>query len=283
MTFSQEGNIVKVVNLGLYRFMIENYLTGLGFLGKHLVKKLGKVTSIPHDKIATAKLEPFTNFFYLSTYGNLIEHDDGRESTAKVVKANVLDLCHILDEAIQYKFKSFVFISTSSVKLQVQTTYSRTKKAAEEILLAYREKYRLPILIIRPYTIIGVGEPKQHLIPTLIRSCITGEKMNFVKEPRHDYIDVEDVVDGILNLSEHSNGGIYELGSGKSVSNQEVLELVEKVTGKKANITIVPNMRSYDTQQWVSTNFRARSFGWLPTKSLQVSIEEMVKEYEKQR
>ena len=63
----------------------------------------------------------------------------------------------------------------------------------------------------------------------------------------------------------------------------EVLELVEKVTGKKANITIVPNMRSYDTQQWVSTNFRARSFGWLPTKSLQVSIEEMVKEYEKQR
>ena len=261
--------------------MIENYLTGLGFLGKHLVKKLGKVTSIPHDKIATTKLKPFDKFFFLSTYGNLIEHNDGREGTAKIVKANVTDLCYILDEAIQYKFKSFVFTSTSSVKLQVQTTYSRTKKAAEEILLAYREKYRLPILIIRPYTIIGVGEPKQHLIPTLIRSCITGEKMNFVKEPRHDYIDVEDVVDGILNLSEHSNGGIYELGSGKSVSNQEVLELVEKATGKKANITIVSNMRSYDTQQWVSTNFRARSFGWLPKITLEQSIINMVKAYEK--
>ena len=262
---------------------MRNIITGAGgFLGRYLVKSLtGETLVVPHEKIQSIKLPPFENGFFLSTFGNLIEHDDGRESTAKVVKANVLDLCYILDQAIQYKFKSFIFISTSSVKLQIQTTYSRTKKAAEEILLAYKEKYRLPILIIRPFSMVGVGEQHQHLIPTLIRSCLKGEKMNFVPNAKHDYIAVEDVVDGILNLSEHSNGGIYELGSGKSVSNQEVLELVEKVTGKKANITIVPNMRSYDTQQWVSTNFRARSFGWLPKITLEQSIISMVKEYEK--
>lgn len=259
-----------------------NYLTGSsGFLGQHLVKKLGQVTAIPHDKISTVKLEPFDNFFCLSTFGNLADQDDGREGSAKIVKANVIDLCHILDEAVRHKFKSFVFMSTSSVKLQIQTTYSRTKKAAEEILLAYREKFRLPIIICRPFSIVGVGEQSQHLIPTLIRSCMKGERMNFVKEPRHDCIDVSDVVDGILNLSEHGAGGIFELGSGKSYSNQEVLEIVEKVTGKKANINIVPSMRSYDTDRWVSTNFRSRSFGWLPKKTLEVSITEMVEAYKK--
>ena len=257
------------------------YVTGSsGFLGKHLLTKLSSPISIPHSKLSTIKLEDFDRFFYLASYGNLIEHDNGPDGTAKVVKANVTDLCHVLDQAIRHKFKSFVFMSTSSVKLQVQTTYSRTKRAAEEILLAYREKYHVQIIIVRPFSITGCGEQPSHLIPTLIRSCMTGEKINFVKEPKHDFIDVEDIVDGLLNLSDNQAGGIYELGSGKSYSNQEVLEIVEKVIGKKANVNNVSCLRSYDNLNWVSTNFRARSFGWLPKKSLEQSIVEMVKQYD---
>jgi nucleoside-diphosphate-sugar epimerase len=96
----------------------------------------------------------------------------------------------------------------------------------------------------------------------------------------HDYIDVDDVVEGILNLSYLGIKGIYELGSGKSHSNQEVLEIVEKVTGKKANINKVDTLRSYDTKDWKSTNLKARGYGWLPKKSLEQSIREMVKAYE---
>lgn len=254
-----------------------DYITGAtGFLGTHLTKKLDSSICIPHSKISSIKLEAFDHFYFLSTFGNLIEQ---QEETDKIVKANILDLCHILNQVIKYKFKSFVFISTSSVKLRIQTMYSRTKKAAEEILLAYKEKYQIPICIIRPYSITGVGEQSTHLIPNLIRSCMTGEKIDFVAEPRHDFIDVEDVVEGILNLAKYETGGIYEVGSGKSYSNQEVLELVEKVTGKKANINKVSNLRAYDTQQWVSQNFRARSFGWLPRIPLEESIKNMVKVY----
>lgn len=256
------------------------YITGSsGFIGSHLLPHIGDAIVIPHEKIQSTKLEPFDRFFFLSSFGNMADHDDGREGTAKIIKANILDLCYILNEAVQHKFKSFVFISTSSVKLQIQTTYSRTKKAAEEILLAYREKYHLPILIIRPFSVTGVNEQSQHLIPVLIRSCMTGEQINFVKEPCHDYIDVDDVVSGILNLSDRGVGGIFELGSGKSVSNQKVLELVEKITGKKAKVNIVKSLRAYDTQDWLSTNYKARGFGWLPQKSLETSIEEMVGAY----
>jgi nucleoside-diphosphate-sugar epimerase len=264
--------------------MLKEYVTGAnGFLGKHLVKELGEVTPIPHDRIQTTKLEPFSRFFFLSAYGNMAGHDEGGpEGTAMVVRANVTDLAFTLEEAIKFPFKSFAFVSTSSVKLETQTTYSRTKKAAEEILLAYKEKYHVPICIIRPFSVTGVGEQPNHLIPTLIRSCLTGEKMNFVKEPCHDFIDVSDVVSGMINLSQNSAGGIFELGSGVSTSNQQVLEIVEKVTGKKANVNIVGSMRQYDTKNWVSQNYRARSFGWLPKKTLEQSITEMV-EYERSR
>jgi nucleoside-diphosphate-sugar epimerase len=107
------------------------------------------------------------------------------------------------------------------------------------------------------------------------------ELVNFVPEPAHDFIDVEDVVDGMLNLSNHSARGIYELGSGKQYTNKEVLDIVEEKTGKKANISKVKSMRDYDTPDWVSMNFRARGFGWLPKKSLETSIEEMVEDYVK--
>jgi nucleoside-diphosphate-sugar epimerase len=82
------------------------------------------------------------------------------------------------------------------------------------------------------------------------------------------------------NLSEHSARGIFELGTGQSYSNQDVLDIVEKVTKKKANINVVGSLREYDSEEWVSTNFRSRGYGWTPKKSLEQSISEMVQAYE---
>lgn len=254
-----------------------NYILGAsGFLGKHISQKV-KCTAIPHQEIPTTELKPFDNLYYLASYGNLIHQTDISET----IKANTLDVAYIIDQAVKYDFKSFIFISTSSVKLKVQTSYSRAKRATEEILLAYLEKYNKPICIIRPYSITGVGEQQEHLIPKLIHSCMTGEPMNFVGHPTHDFIDVDDIVSGILNLSEHSARGIFELGTGKNYSNDQVLEIVERVTGKKANINRVESMRKYDNENWVSTNYRSRSFGWAPQKSLEVSIKEMYESAQK--
>jgi len=254
------------------------YVTGAGgFIGSHLVKRLkGDVITIPHEEIQTTKLKPFDRFFFLSSYGNL-HHQ--QTDDAKIFKANVEDLLSIILQAKNYKFKSFVYISSSSVRLRTQIMYSRAKKAAEEILLAEMEKHDIPICIIRPFSVTGVGEQKEHLIPTLIRSCLKKEHINFVGHPTHDFIDVDDVVEGILSLSEHSARGIFELGSGNKTTNDEVLKLVEDATGIKANINRVESMRKYDNQDWVSTNFKARGFGWLPKKPLKQSIQEMVSEY----
>jgi len=254
-----------------------NYILGAnGFIGQHLQKKV-KCVAIPHQKINTTAIEPFDNLFYLASYGNLIHQTDIKET----IKANTLDVAKIIDQAVQHDFKSFVFISTSSVKLRIQTAYSRAKRAAEEILLAYLERYNKPICIIRPFSVTGVGEQAEHLIPKLIHSCVTGEQMNFVGHPTHDFIDVDDLVSGIINLSQHSARGVFELGTGKSYSNDQVLEIVEKVTGKKANINRVESLRKYDNENWVSTNYRSRSFGWTPQKTLEVSIKEMYESLKK--
>ena len=257
-----------------------DYITGShGFLGTHLLQALKgrEITPIPHTKIKTTKLKLFDNFFFLSAYGNMYPHKNDK----KIIQANVSDLIKIVLQVDGQPFNSFVYMSTSSVKLPKQTMYSRTKRASEEILLSFAEKYHKPFCIIRPYSITGVGEQKEHLIPTLIRSCLEEEQVNFVPDPVHDFIDVDDVAAGIVNLSSHHARGIFELGSGRKHTNRQVLEIVEAVTGKKANINIVGQLRLYDNEDWVSSNFRARSYGWLPQKTLEQSIVEQVEAYKK--
>lgn len=255
-----------------------SYITGSnGFIGSHLFKSVPDLFPIPHDAIQNIEILPFDNFYYLSSYGNMWGQDDINET----IEANTVDLIHILKQASKFQFKSFVYLSTSSVKLDYQTPYSRSKNASEQILLAYMEKYKLPICIIRPFSVTGLGEQKEHLIPKLINSCMTGELVNFVPTATHDYIDVQDVVSAIIQLSKRSVHGIFELGLGNMVSNQEVLELVEKTTRKKANINIVESLRPYDNTDWFSTNYKARSWGWLPKVTLKDSIKSMVQAYGK--
>lgn len=257
---------------------MKTYITGSnGFLGSHLIDKLkDNVIAIPHDEISTTKIDSFQKFFFVSTYGNMSFHDDDQ----KIIKANILDLVSVLSQIdFTNGMTSFIFVSTSSVKRHNKTMYSRTKNAAEEILLSFKEKYNAPICIIRPFTITGVGEQKEHLIPTLIRSCYTGESMPFVPDAVHDYVDVDDVVDAMIQLSDRHAKGIFEVGKGVGFTNLEIKEMVEKITGKKANTHEVSNMRSYDSADWVSTNFKIRNYGWHPKKSIELSIKEMVQEY----
>lgn len=255
-----------------------DYITGAnGFIGSRLMARLsGNVRSIPHELISLTDLVSFSNFYFLSSYGTSIDQDDVSET----IKSNVLDVFSAISKATRFNFNSFLFTSSSSVKLTKKTVYARSKKAAEQILLAYMD-IGLPIAIVRPFTVTGVGEQKKRLIPTLIRSCMTGEKMPFVSSPVHDYIDVDDVVGGIINLTQNRARGVFELGTGIKHSNEEVLRLVEEITGKKANVERVDSLRPYDNEKWVSTNFRARSWGWLPKKTLKQSIKEMVGAYDK--
>lgn len=259
--------------------MKESIVTGSsGFIGRRLCENLDTYRSVQHDNIGHTDFKGYDNYYFLSAFGNMAFHTD----VDQTVQANVMDLIKVLGD-IDFKdgFDSFVFVSTSSVKLKVQTMYSRTKNAAEQILLAYAEKYDAPICIIRPYSVTGPGEQKEHLIPTLIRAAYSGETINFVPEPQHDFIDVRDVVSGILTLSKNHAKGVFELGMGKGYTNQDVRELVEKTTGKQINVNLVPQLRAYDATEWLSMNYKARGYGWTPKISLEQSIKDMVNEYDR--
>lgn len=251
--------------------MVKNIITGSsGFIGRHLTEKLDDFISIPHGELDTITPQECDTVFYLASYGNLYHQIDEKE----IVKANLLQP---YDLALKTKCRSFVYISTSSVNLNTQTHYSATKLLAEKLL----PKANTHVAIVRPYSITGVGEQAEHLIPTLIRAAYSGEKIKFVPDPVHDFVDVEDFVDALLFIANTGFKGVYEVGNGQPVSNQEVKDLVELVTKKKINTENVSTLRSYDAKDWYCKDDTLKNLGWEPQKSLAESILEMVEAYER--
>lgn len=245
--------------------MIKTIVTGgNGFIGSHLIKKLPHAVHLPHEEI-DAWTSNAEQIFFLSTYGNMANHTD----RAEMLKANFLDVLSMLRE-----FDGWIcYMSSSSVLLPVQTPYSRTKRIGEEIIQSLSG---LKFCIVRPYSVTGVGEQKEHLIPTLIRSCMEGVPMDFDASPVHDFIDVEDVVDGLIDLAKNQATGIHEFGRCMPYSNDDVKELVEEATGRKANIQSHMPLRSYDNQDWFC---ESPSEYFISSKHLMDSIEEMVEAY----
>jgi nucleoside-diphosphate-sugar epimerase len=244
--------------------MTKTCVTGSrGFIGNYLIKRLDNPNCPPYPIIPTISRWNYDKIFFLSTYGNMAHHTDH----PLMLKANVCDLLYILKGFTGW----LCYMSSSSVILPVQTPYSCTKRVAENILEALPE---LKSCIVRPYSVTGVGEQKEHLIPTLIRSCMEGEEMPFDPFPVHDFIDVEDVVDELIKLADEGATGIYEFGHGRPVTNQEVKGIVERTCGKQANIKLTRHIRPYDSSAWFCMRPHSK-----PKKSLKTSIEEMVEAY----
>ncbi len=189
---------------------------------------------------------------HLATFGNLYYQRE--EPISKVFDANIAGLYNLLEGSKDIPYQALINISSSSVNQPNQTYYSLTKGFCEELAKIYAHEHGKPILTLRPYTLYGEHDSPFHLIPTVFRSCLEGEEMLLAPEPVHDYVYVGDFVDCIVENAErptYLQGQVETVGTGVSYTNQQVVTLIEKITGKKAKVRKQKTLREYDTTDWV--------------------------------
>jgi len=250
-----------------------------GFIASHLAEALEpQVDVIAGNRFGYV---PIVDGIYdLASYGNLYHQTD----VMKMYEANLFRVLDLLGNAEKYDYKFCILTSTTSVLLPNLSYYSLSKEAMEELARKWAKDHDKPIVVVRPSTIVGVGEPNVHLIPTLIKSCIEGTVMPFVREPTHDFLDVGDFVSAVslvASKAKELSGQVINIGSGTKTTNDQVRALVEAVTGRKAKVTIQDTLRPYDTPHWDIDTWHIRSLGWSPKKLLVDTIKEMVKAYGK--
>ncbi len=127
-----------------------------------------------------------------------------------------------------------------------QSPYGVSKLAAERMALAYASLYGLECIALRYFNVYG---PRQrydaygNVIPIFVHQILQGEPLTIYGdgEQTRDFVSVHDVVQANL-LAAQAQGlsGAFNIGSGTSVSINQLVGLLEQVTGQKIKVQYAP-------------------------------------------
>lgn len=209
---------------------------------------------------------------------------------------NFVEALNLLDSIVENKVNKIIFSSTCAtygipdhVPMDEKTPqkpinpYGESKLMVEKAIKWYQKAYGLKFTIFRYFNACGATKlsvenhnPESHLIPIVFK-VITGERDeltingNDYKTPDgtciRDYIHISDLVDAHLLAVERMNikdANEYNLGTGIGVSNNQIVESVERVTGMKVRCSYGPR-RPGDPDELVAKADKAREeLGWKP-------------------
>lgn len=132
--------------------------------------------------------------------------------------------------------------------------YGESKLMVEMILESYRRAYGLDYVAFRYFNACGADSQARHgqepgathIIARVLESIRDSKEfvLNGNNYPTpdgtcvRDYVHVEDIAQAhVLALHSKIPAGVYNLGSNKGTSNQEIINAVEKITKQGVNVT----------------------------------------------
>jgi UDP-glucose 4-epimerase len=199
-------------------------------------------------------------------------------------RLNVDATARLLELARENEVGTFLLASTNAVVgnvgraviseqsvLRPLTPYGATKAAAEMLLGAYANCYGITGAALRFSNVYGPGMTgKDSFIPRLMRAARDGEGVGVRGDGTmlRDVVHVEDVVQGLLLAWRARHTGPLILGSGQSVTVNEMVTTARKVTGAPIPAENVP-VGNGEMPAVVLDISAARALGYQPRYDLE--------------
>jgi UDP-glucose 4-epimerase len=200
------------------------------------------------------------------------------------IESNVLGTVRLLTHAIKTGLKKIIFASSGGTVYGVPKhvpiveshandpvcSYGITKLAIEKYLGLFYQLYGLDYTVLRlanPYGERQRTHASQGAVAVFLGNVLRGELVEIWGDGSvvRDYIHIADVVDALLLSSEKtSDEHVFNIGAGRGHSLNELLDAIERVTGRTASRRYLPG-RPFDVPVSVLCIDRARiALGWSP-------------------
>src|SRR3989344_6018153 len=208
---------------------------------------------------------------------------------------NIMGSINLLELAVKYKIKNFVFDSSSSVygnnkKVPFSESdpvdnpispYAASKKADELIAYVYHHIYGLNITALRYFTVYGPwGRPDMALF-LFTDAIIKGEPINVYNYGKmsRNFSYIDDIVSGTITVLDKCKGyGVMNIGGDREETLTRYIEVLENCLGKKAKKKMMP-MQPGDVPSTVANIRKLKKLGWKPTTRIEKGIKNFVEWY----
>tara|TARA_B100000123_G_scaffold52575_1_gene36035 strand:- start:3834 stop:4817 length:984 start_codon:yes stop_codon:yes gene_type:complete len=174
-----------------------------------------------------------------------------------------------------------LMIEDKDEKIKPPSVYASTKLSGESLSKIILEDTNTNLIISRFFTVYGpYGRPDMSIL-RFIHWIMNEENVKVFGngEQQRSFTYIQDVVDALIRMSGLEKSYTFNVGSNITVSLNEVIKLIEKFSGKNANIENLE--RAYKDPDVVRPNLEniKNTIGWEPTTKINEGIEKTVSWY----
>lgn len=233
---------------------------------------------------------------------DLVNHHAAQMDVRRSVKdpafdanTNIIGTINLLQNAIKYKVKKFMFASTGGAVYGEQTyfpadenhptqprsPYGISKLAVEKYLYFYNAEYGLNYTILRYANIYG---PRQNpfgeagVVAIFSTKLLKGEQpiINGSGEQTRDYVFVGDVVKANLLTLNHNENDIYNVGTGIETNVNQLFHKLNSIVNANKEEKHGPAAPGEQMRSVITSEKLYKKFGWKPSTSLDEGMKQTV-------
>jgi UDP-glucose 4-epimerase len=238
-----------------------------GLVGTNLLKRLKyheiytvsrrEGIDLRDAKLARQVIETFNPDIVYHLAANAAE-SRGEKSPQDMTENNLNIFLNVLVPSINVGVKRFIYTSSVAVYGDCEVPYSEddipkpkdiygvNKLACEQILKILAKVHNFDYTIFRPHNIYGphqdMSNPYKNVVALFMRNLMEDKEITIFGEGkmRRAFSYVDDVVDVLSDLSDTFKNQTVNVGSSIEYGIADVLEVIERVSGKKARVVHKP-------------------------------------------
>ncbi len=209
---------------------------------------------------------------------------------------NLLEMCRKLavskflfgSSSSVYGATSRVPFSENQVELRPVSVYAATKIAGEMLCYTYAHLFALPVICLRFFTVYGPRQRPDLAIHKFTALIEAGKPVPIFGDGSagRDYTWVDDIAAGVMaavDYEPHPVGGVpfevFNLGNSHPVKLAEMVELLERITGKRVILERNPPQPGDVPLTWADISKAGRLLGYRPATRLEEGLEKFVAWY----
>lgn len=213
------------------------------------------------------------------------------------VESNLLGTVRLLTHALKAGVKKVVFVSSGGTVYGIPMhvpisethpnnplcSYGITKLAIEKYLALFHQLHGIDYTILRLANPFGEGQKihaSQGAVAVFLGKALQGENIEIWGDGTvvRDYVYIDDVIEALLAVSDYMGAEhIFNIGSGRGLSLNDILDAIERVTGRPTIRRYVSG-RSFDVPANVLCIERAKQeLGWLPRVAFEDGLSRFAK------